>query len=250
MPPTISIITITYNSSHTLQHTIDSLRRQSFQGFEYIIVDGASTDGTIDLIEANSEVITRWVSEPDKGIYDAINKGIAMATGYYVGLLHADDMLASSTVLEAINNAIDAHQPDALYGDLDYVSADSNTTIRRWLSSPFTPQMLKRGWMPPHPTLYIKRDWFSHIGGYNSLMKISADYDFILRLFSTPELQTIYLPHCLVKMRIGGASNRSIKNIAIKMQEDYQALKRNHIGGLNTLLLKNISKIGQFFIKK
>lgn len=251
MTPIISLITITYNSAKTLRHTIDSIRNQTYREMEYIIVDGGSTDGTLDVIEENNDLVTKWVSEPDGGIYDAINKGIAMASGEYVGLLHADDMLADNGVLKAIYHAIDQHRPDALYGDLDYISASDNARlIRRWISSPFHPIMLKRGWMPPHPTLYVKREWFNHIGNYNSQMKIAADYDFILRLFSKPNLETIYLPQCLVKMRVGGASNRSIKNIIIKMKEDYQAIKNNHIGGLATLLVKNFSKVGQFFNKK
>lgn len=251
MTPIISLITITYNSAKTLRHTLDSIRSQTYREMEYIIVDGGSTDGTLDVIEENNDLVTKWVSEPDGGIYDAINKGIAMASGEYVGLLHADDMLADNGVLKAIYHAIDQHRPDALYGDLDYISAgDSGRIIRRWISSPFHPIMLKRGWMPPHPTLYVKREWFNRIGSYNSQMKIAADYDFILRLFSKPNLETIYLPQCLVKMRVGGASNRSIKNIIIKMKEDYQAIKNNRIGGLVTLLVKNISKINQFFTKK
>ena len=251
MTPIISLITITYNSAKTLRHTIDSIRSQTYREMEYIIVDGGSTDGTLDVIEENNDLVTKWVSEPDGGIYDAINKGIAMASGEYVGLLHADDMLANNGVLKAIYHAIDQHRPDALYGDLDYISAGDNARlIRRWISSPFHPIMLKRGWMPPHPTLYVKREWFNRIGNYNSQMKIAADYDFILRLFSKPNLETIYLPQCLVKMRVGGASNRSIKNIIIKMKEDYQAIKNNHIGGLATLLVKNFSKVGQFFNKK
>lgn len=250
MTPIISIITITYNSAKTLPHTINSIRSQTYRNVEYIVVDGGSTDGTLDIVEANRDLVSKWVSEPDGGIYDAINKGIAMATGDYVGLLHADDMMADTNVLQSIHRAIDQHRPDALYGDLDYIAADnSGRVIRRWISSPFHPSMLKRGWMPPHPTLYVKREWFNRIGNYNQQMKIAADYDFILRLFSKPELQTIYIPQCLVKMRVGGASNRSIKNILIKMKEDYQAIKNNQIGGMATLLVKNFSKVGQFFKK-
>lgn len=250
MTPIISIITITYNSAKTLPHTINSIRSQTYRNVEYIVVDGGSTDGTLDIVEANRDLVSKWVSEPDGGIYDAINKGIAMATGDYVGLLHADDMMADTNVLQSIHRAIDQHRPDALYGDLDYIAADnSGRVIRRWISSPFHPSMLKRGWMPPHPTLYVRREWFNRIGNYNQQMKIAADYDFILRLFSKPELQTIYIPQCLVKMRVGGASNRSIKNILIKMKEDYQAIKNNQIGGMATLLVKNFSKVGQFFKK-
>lgn len=152
MTPIISIITITYNSAKTLPHTINSIRSQTYRNVEYIVVDGGSTDGTLDIVEANRDLVSKWVSEPDGGIYDAINKGIAMATGDYVGLLHADDMMADTNVLQSIHRAIDQHRPDALYGDLDYIAADnSGRVIRRWISSPFHPSMLKRGWMPPTP---------------------------------------------------------------------------------------------------
>ncbi len=247
MPPLISLITVTFNSAKTLRHTIDSIRNQTCRNVEYIIVDGGSADGTIDIIEHNNNLITKWISEPDKGIYDAINKGIGMATGEYVGLIHADDTLAGADVLQSIVQAIDLHHPDVLYGNLDYVSADDEARlIRRWISQPFSDCLLKRGWMPPHPTLYVRRDWFDKIGNYNTKMKIAADYDFILRLFSNKGLNTIYLPKCLVKMRVGGASNRSVTNILIKMKEDYQALRRNRVGGIVTLMIKNFSKIGQF----
>ncbi len=250
MPQLISIITVTYNSARTLPHTIDSIRHQAYKEIEYIIVDGGSTDGTIDIILANNDLVNKWISEPDKGIYDAINKGIGMATGNYIGLIHADDMLADSLVLESIAQAIDLHRPDALYGDLDYISADEQgRLIRRWISQPFEHKMLSRGWMPPHPTLYVKRDWFSQLRGYNTQMKIAADYDFILSLFSMPNLKTIYIPKCLVKMRVGGASNKSVNNIVQKMKEDYRAIKTHQVGGINTLLYKNLSKIGQFFAK-
>ncbi len=251
MTKQITIVTVTYNSAATLQHTIDSLKNQTFKDFEYIIVDGASIDGTIEVILRNSSIITKWISEPDKGIYDAINKGIAMSTGEYVGLLHADDMLAADDVLESVHRIISEQKPDALYGDLEYIAADeSGRLIRRWKSCTFTPGLLRKGWMPPHPTLYIKRKWFNTLGTYDSTMRIAADYDFILRLFSQPAIATCYLPKCVVKMRIGGASNKSVGNIVKKMKEDYSAIRRNKTGGILTLINKNVSKITQFFVKK
>lgn len=250
MTKTISLITVTFNSASTLKHTIDSIKMQTCSDFEYIIVDGASTDGTIEIILKNQQLISKWVSEPDKGIYDAINKGIAMSTGQYVGLIHADDMLASPDVLQSIVDAINEHHPDAIYGDLDYVSADDTAkVIRRWKSNPFRPELLAQGWMPPHPTLYVNRQLIDKISVYNDKMKISADYDFILRLFSQPGLRSEYLPKCLVKMRVGGASNRSIRNIVTKMKEDYSAITRNKTGNIFTLIKKNTGKIHQFFIR-
>lgn len=251
MTPDISIITVTYNSARTLKNTIVSLRSQILRNFEYIVVDGGSNDDTLEVIKAAGDIVTRWVSEPDGGIYDAINKGISMSQGRYIGLLHADDMMAGNLVTQWIQTAINSHNPDVVYGNLDYVSAtDSSNIIRQWISAPFEKRMLKNGWMPPHPTVYVERSWFEKIGKYNASMKISADYDFILRLFSQDGLKTSYLPMCMVKMRVGGASNRSLKNIIQKMKEDYISIRNNHIGGVTTLLSKNISKIGQFLIRR
>ena len=244
----ISIITVTYNSIHTLKSTLESIQSQTArQKIEYIVIDGGSTDGTVELIKENTPFIDQWISEADNGIYDAMNKGLKMASGEWVGYLHADDILASNTIIEEMLKAITTNNINVLYGNLNYVqSTNLNKTIRHWKSETFSPSLLKKGWMPPHPTLYIKKDLFEKLGGFDTRYSIAADYDFILRLFSSRETQSLYLDLLIVKMRMGGASNQSLSNIIKKSKEDYLALKRNGIGGFVSLLIKNASKLTQF----
>nr|WP_321451626.1 glycosyltransferase family 2 protein [uncultured Carboxylicivirga sp.] len=245
----ISIITVTFNSSDTLKTTIDSIRNQTaVHNIEYIVIDGKSSDNTVDIIKNNCDLIKKWISEPDNGIYDAMNKGLKMASGEWVGYLHADDILASNTIIEEIINTISSNNINTLYGNLNYVQENNiDKTVRHWKSQSFQPKLLKNGWMPPHPTLYVKRDLFLQLGGFNTRYKIAADYDFILRLFSNTNTKSFFLDQLIVKMRMGGASNKSIANIIQKSKEDYQALKRNNIGGFYSLFVKNFSKISQFF---
>ncbi|MCU4165831.1 glycosyltransferase family 2 protein [Carboxylicivirga caseinilyticus] len=244
----ISIITVTYNSASTLETTINSIREQSaINNIEYIIVDGNSSDNTIEIIKENKDIISQWISEPDTGIYDAMNKGLKMASGDWIGYLHADDVLASKTIIEEIITAISTNNINALYGNLNYVQEnDIHKTVRHWKSQTFKPQLLKRGWMPAHPTLYISKELFLKTGGFNTNYKIAADYDFILRLFSNPETQSFFLDKLIVNMRMGGASNKSFANIIQKSKEDYLALKHNQVGGFYSLFVKNFSKLTQF----
>lgn len=240
----ISIITACYNADATIERTIKSVLNQSYKNIEYIIVDGGSRDKTLEIIERYSHGISNMVSEPDKGIYDALNKGITLATGDFIGFLHADDAFASSQIIEKITQF--ATNSDAVYGDLQYVS-ENDKVIRHWESGLFSLKALKRGWMPPHPTLYIKRELYNQIGHFNLEYKIASDYDLMLRLLSVPNLKVAYLPEVVVLMRVGGASNKSLSNIIKKSKEDYKAIKRNKIGGFWTLFMKNFGKIGQFF---
>lgn len=240
----ISIITACYNADATIERTIKSVLNQSYKNIEYIIVDGGSSDKTLEIIERYSHGISNMVSEPDKGIYDALNKGITLATGDFIGFLHADDAFASSHVIKKIAHL--ASNGDAVYGDLQYVS-ENDKVIRHWESGLFSLKALKRGWMPPHPTLYIKRELYNQIGHFNLEYKIASDYDLMLRLLSVPNLKVAYLPEVVVLMRVGGASNKSLSNIIKKSKEDYKAIKRNKIGGFWTLFMKNFGKLHQFF---
>ncbi len=243
----ISLITVTRQSAATLVDTIQSVRQQNCEGLEYIVVDGGSTDGTVELLKNNEDVVTRWISEPDKGIYDAMNKGLAMANGDVVGFLHADDCLASGHTLEDIKRHFMHFAPNFLYGDLEYVSGSQPPkVVRYWQSKPFKTSLLKRGWMPPHPTVYVQREFFQQVGLFDTQYRISADYDWLLRAFSQPEARCDYLPKVMVKMRTGGVSNRSLKSLMIKSSEDYKALRRSGVGGITTLFMKNASKIAQF----
>ncbi len=244
----ISLITVSYNCDSTLEDTFRSVREQNCNDLEYIVIDGGSTDRTVDIIKENEDIITFWSSTPDEGIYDAMNKGLKRATGDYVGFLHSDDMFYSGSTLKNILNAVSENRPDVFYGDLEYVNAVSaDKVIRRWKSRIFHPELLKQGWMPPHPTLYIRKDVIEETGFFDTSYKIAADYDYILRLFSKKGLSTHYLSEVIVKMRVGGASNKSIPNIIKKSKEDIRALRKNRIGGIRTLVRKNLSKIPQFF---
>ena len=259
----ISIITITYNSAATLPRALESVRSQTYGDIEHIIVDGASTDGTVDLIKAyaNSKPQTspslggrdgvgfsvHWISEPDNGIYNALNKGIAMATGDVIGFLHSDDVLYSPDSIGQIAAAFESSGADVVYGDLEYRHGDK--VVRRWRSNAFRRGDLKYGWMPPHPTVYVRREVYRQVGPYDEWFRISADYDMILRIF-TAGYKTRYIPQVLVAMETGGASNRDAKARLSKTQEDYIALKKNHVGaGLLTVACKQLRKIRQFLRK-
>ncbi|MCW8194203.1 glycosyltransferase [Proteobacteria bacterium 005FR1] len=243
----ISVVTATFNCASTLGDCLDSVAGQTWPNVEHLVIDGASNDTTLVLLESRRDQFAVLVSEPDGGIYDALNKGIGRATGDIVGFLHADDVYAGPDVLTHIAEAFSDPAVSAVYGDLQYVSKENtNQVVRRWESSPFSHKSLVRGWMPPHPTLYVRRSFYESIGGFDSRYRIAADYFSILQLFSRADFTAVYLPKVLVKMRVGGASNRSLRNIVRKSREDYDALRRSGVGGLGTLAWKNLSKVSQF----
>ena len=244
----ISIISVCYNSSKTILDTIRSVNRQSYPNIEHVFIDGLSSDNTLEIIRSNSKRMNVIISEKDSGLYDAINKGISNATGDVIGLLHSDDILYSSEIISDLIAKIYDENLDGVYGDLQYVDKkNTNKIIRFWKSCEFKPNLLREGWMPAHPTLILKKEVYSKHGVFNKSFKIAADYDFMLRILKDSNLIFGYLPKVVTKMRVGGASNRSIKDIIKKSKEDYRAICSNNIGGIKTLLLKNISKIKQFF---
>jgi len=246
----ISIITATYNSAVTIGDTLQSLNSQSYDNIEYIIIDGASKDNTVDVIKQLCPRVTLIISEPDKGIYDALNKGIAAATGDIVGYLHSDDLFAYPDAVKDIVAGFEESKCDALYADLEYVSKDNtDNVIRLWKSGVYAKNKLKNGWMPPHPTFYMKRELYKKFGLFDLNFKIAADYDSLLRYLWCNNVTMSYLPKVVMKMRVGGASNRDLKNIIQKTMEDIQALKNSGIFWPRALLIKNISKLPQFFIK-
>ena len=219
-------------------------------GREHIVVDGASTDGTIEVLHSHRNQLAVLQSEPDNGIYDALNKGLALASGDVVGFLHADDLYAHPDVLRRVAAAFTDPAVCAVYGDLQYVrQQDTSHVVRHWKSKPVTPNSLAWGWMPPHPTLYVRRDWYKRIGGFDTRYRIAADYLSVLQMFSQTDFKAMYLPEVLVKMRLGGASNRSLKAVLRKSAEDWRALRQVQVGamgGAGALLWKNLSKLGQF----
>ena len=250
----ISIITATYNSGATITSCMASVLAQTYSNIEYLIIDGNSTDNTIATVkQIQSETPNATIvinSEPDKGIYDALNKGIAMATGDVIGFVHSDDILANPNTIKTIVEGLSFPNVSGVYGDLQYVTKqDTNKVVRHWQSQDFKPSLLKKGWMPAHPTLYLKREVYAKHGNFNLDYKIAADYDFILRVFKDQNYTFKYLPEVIMKMRTGGASNRSLKNIIIKSKEDYKAVTTNNVGSWLTIVTKNTSKITQFFKK-
>lgn len=246
----ISVITAVYNSEKTVAQAVRSVANQGYSDVEHVIVEGASMDSSLDVIRREQNERVNLVSEPDTGIYDALNKGIARATGDVIGLVHSDDYLADEQVLSRVARVFADSSVEAAYGDLDYVSNDSTgRVIRHWSPGAFRPAKLKRGWMPPHPTLYLRRSVFDRIGIYDDSYGIAADYDFILRYFGQTTAVPAYIPHVLVKMRVGGVSNQNLARVWEKMTEDYRALKHNGVGGLGTLAAKNISKLPQFVVR-
>lgn len=243
----VSIITAVYNNRDHLEECFASVFSQTYQNIEFIVVDGGSTDGTLDILKKYDQKISKWISEPDKGIYDALNKGIGMATGNIIGFLHSDDLFNGAETIAHISDIFQEKACEAVFGDLMYVSRDNaDKVIRYWKSCPFNPKLLKQGWMPPHPTLFVKREWYQSKGTFRTDFRISADYDLILRLFSDRNFNATYLPEVITRMRVGGASNKSLKNIYRKSKEDYIALRENKVGGLIALFWKNAQKVLQF----
>ena len=197
----------------------------------------------------NAGDISLVITEPDKGIFDALNKGINLANGKYIGFLHSDDLFSSNDIVETISKNILEHEPDILYGDLTYVEKNDITKIvRYWKSSKFKKSKLKWGWMPAHPTFYIKKTLYEKYGNYNIDLNINADYDLMIRMLKIPNFNILYIPKEIIKMRLGGNSNK-LSNLVSKYIEDYKVIKMNNIGGLITLIFKNIQKIPQFFTR-
>jgi len=246
----ISVVTAVWNRAGTIGAAIESVQQQTYGNVEHVIQDGGSTDGTLDIVRKMATPATALVSERDSGIYDAINRGILRASGDVIGLMHSDDFFATASVLEHVAQAFTDPDIDGVYGDLDYVSADDTShVIRHWRSGVYEPRKLARGWMPPHPTLYLRRQVFDQWGLYDPSFRIAADYDAMLRYLAKGRIRVAYIPEVMVKMRMGGASNRSLKHIIRKSREDLSALRRNGVGGLGTLAAKNFSKLGQFVAK-
>ncbi|KKY69289.1 family 2 glycosyl transferase [Morganella morganii] len=243
----ISIITATYNSEKTIIDTIKSLESQTYDNIEYIIIDGKSKDNTLDLIRNNSKRVSKIISEPDSGIYDALNKGIMHSTGDIVGFLHSDDIFSYPDAISDLVNKLSSDNSDAIYADLDYISKeDDDKIIRHWRSGAYKKENIMRGWMPPHPTFFMKRNLYIEYGLFDLQFKISADYDSLLRYIWKNNISLSYLSKVTTKMRVGGESNRSIKNIIKKTKEDIMALKKNDLPWMKAIILKNLSKIPQF----
>ena len=248
----VSVITAVFNSKQHIGDCIKSVVSQTYPDIEHIIIDGGSTDGTVDIIKNYREGISRWISEPDKGLYDALNKGIRLATGDVIGFLHADDIYADASVIGKVAAAMSRSNADSCYGDLLYVDKNNpERIIRYWKSRPYEKGMFGRGWMPPHPTFFVRKEIYERYGSFNTDFRIASDYELMLRFLEKEKISTWYIPEVLIKMRTGGASNRSLKNMVIKTTEDYKAWRVNHLRKkFYTIPFKNLSKIPQFFVRR
>jgi glycosyltransferase len=236
------------NNVSNIIDAINSIKSQTYSNIEYILIDGCSTDGTTEIIASNLFDSCVFICEKDNGLYYALNKGFQLSTGEVIGILHSDDFFASDSIIEDVMNIFKDESIDCVYGDLIYVSpANNKKIIRKWVSGIFTYSNLRRGWMPPHPTVFLRKSVINKYGIYNTEYTISADYDFIIRCFRNNDFISKYLPKILVVMRNGGKSNKSLLNILIKIQEDYSIIKRNKLG-ISTLIYKNISKLRQFVV--
>lgn len=245
----VSIITATYNSQSTIKDTIDSVLQQTYYNIEYIVIDGASTDKTIEIVKSYGNAITKFVSEPDKGLYDAINKGIAHATGDIVGILNSDDFFASPNIVSTIVRAFEQSNVDAVYADVAYVKAgNTDKIVRLYSSKKFNIDKLARGYMPAHPSFYAKRELYMRVGLYKTNYKIAADFEMMIRLFHTNNIRYKYLPMLFVYMRMGGVSNRNFYNIYLLNKETLRACRENNLNtSMLVLLLKYFNKIFEYF---
>ncbi len=244
----VSILTVCYNSEVTIEDTIKSVLSQTYTDIEYILIDGKSTDSTIEIIQRHKEGIAKIISEKDEGMYDAINKGINLSTGEIVGILNADDFYIDHNVIGEVVVKMKEEKADSLYSDLYYVAAeDTNKVIRNWVSGKYNRQKFLYGWMPPHPTFFVKRSAYQKFGKFNLSLKSAADYELMLRFLFKNKLSTCYLPRPLVRMRVGGMSNVSLRNRIKANKEDRMAWEMNGLKPKSfTLLVKPLRKLIQY----
>jgi glycosyltransferase len=247
----ISIITATYNSSAGIANCISSVNEQTYQDIEHIIIDGASNDGTLQIIKSAPSRVNKIVSEQDNGIYDAMNKGIALATGDIIGILNSDDFLASPSIIKKIVHTFVNEKCEAIFGDLDFVAQnDSNKIIRQWKSSPYVKGSFVKGWHPSHPTFYVKKEIYEQYGNFDISLNVSADFELMLRFIEKHQIKVFYLNETIVKMRYGGESTGSLKKIIEGNRNIMRAFKKNGI--LVTPfypVIRILPKLKQFFIK-
>ena len=247
----ISIITVSFNSQSTLRRTIESVLSQNYDNIEFILIDGGSTDWTLAIINNYKDRINFFISEPDRGIYDAMNKGIIAATGDVIGILNSDDFYSDESILKKVADKFNETTCDATYGDLIYVkSIDASKIFRYWKSGYFSVKKLRRGWMLPHPTFFVKKSVYEKFGLYNTELNSASDYEMILRLLYNCNIKVNYIPLVMVKMRVGGTSNANLINRLRANREDAKAWKLNNLDiPMFIRFLKPMQKIKQFFLR-
>ena len=242
----VSIITITYNAENTIFNSLNSVFSQSHKNIEHIIVDGGSKDNTVKICKEFNH-ISKLISEPDKGVYDAFNKGIKLATGDVIGFLNADDTFYNENSIQDIVDAFSNNETDIVYGNLNYVNEESKV-IRNWISKPYEKGLVKKAWMPAHPTFYCKKEVYDRLGGYNDSFKIAGDFELCLRFLEINNIPSFYLNKKIVKMLVGGISNSGLKSKLTIFKEELRAFKINNISVNHVLFfLYKLKKVKQFF---
>ena len=245
----ISIVTATWNSAATVTDTLASVNTQTHPDVEHIVVDGASTDATLDIVASHGKRVARVVSERDAGLYDAMNKGLKLATGEVVGLLNSDDFLAANDILALVARAFENPEIDAVYGDLCYVRQHEPARIvRYWRSGPFHPGAFMRAWSPPHPTLYVRRSFYEAHGGFDTTYALAADIDLMMRFFEIAGMRSTHIPRVFVMMRLGGATNKSLSNVIRQNREIWRSMRANGLRAslVRFVLSKVASRARQF----
>ena len=222
-------MTVTWNSAATVADTLASVNAQTHPNVEHIVIDGGSTDATLDIVRSQGQRVTTLVSEPDRGIYDAMNKGLRLATGDVVGLINSDDFLAGDDILATVAATFAADPTlEAVYGDLCYVSpADTQRVVRYWRSSPFRPGLFAQGWAPPHPTLYVRRPVYERLGGFDLAYPLAADLELMARFLEVHRVRAVHVPKVFVRMRTGGATNKNLRNVLRQNREIWRALTKH-----------------------
>jgi glycosyltransferase involved in cell wall biosynthesis len=247
--PRISLITVCWNAEQTIADTLRSIDTQTYRDFEHIIIDGGSSDSTLAIIALAPADNRRVLSGRDGGIYEAMNKGIGLASGDIIGFLNADDIFESSDSLETVAAALDDEAYDGCYGDLIYVSNQyPDRKVRYWKSCAFEPGTFGRGWCPPHPTFYVRRRIYERFGTFDLRYRLAADVELMMRFLEVARIRTLYIPHVLVRMRLGGATNKNIQNISRQNKEVLRALA-DHGLRASTLMFwasKLVNRLGQF----
>lgn len=246
-----SIVTVCFNAVETLADTLRSVASQSNSNVEHIVIDGGSTDGTVELVRSQGQPVSVFVSEPDRGIYDAMNKGIAMATGDVVCTLNADDVYADDTVLEQVAKVFSDSTVDACFADLVYVDQqDASKIVRFWQSRPYDDGLFERGWMPAHPTFFVRRAVYEKFGGFDLSFPRQADFELTMRFLAIHKIKSVYVPKVWVKMRMGGISNNSVRGVMKGNLEAWRACRKNGLDvGMFFIARKILSRIPQFFMR-
>ena len=241
--PLVTVITVVYNNSKHIRDAIESVLSQDYSRIEYIVIDGGSTDGTIDIIEEYDDKISVFLSEPDEGIFDALNKGIVRAHGDFIGILHSDDLFCDKYVIsDVINKMIDT-ETELCFSDLVIVDKESGKLVRYYMAHYFRRWMLRIGWLPPHPTVFLKRSIFDEFGLYSKNYQIAGDFEFFVRIFYGREIKWTYLNRISVMMRRGGASNSGLSSLKLAISEINRSLRSNHVWS------NPIFQVGRYFIR-